>query len=61
MKSELYLSHRNAELFRQVNKGNEIMLTKIEYVCVTAVVGVVFLGFIGIIAWVNTIANVVVG
>ena len=25
MKSELYLSHRNAELFRQVNKGNKIM------------------------------------
>ena len=25
MKSEVYLSHRNAELFRRVNKGNEIM------------------------------------
>ena len=25
MKSEVYLSHRNAERFRQVNKGNEIM------------------------------------
>ena len=25
MKSEAYLPHRNAELFRRVNKGNEIM------------------------------------
>ena len=42
MKSEVYLSHRNGELFAQVNKGNEIMDLQ-DYI----LVGFAVLVFIG--------------
>ena len=48
MKSELYLSHRNGELFAQVNKGNKIMkvLAEIILIIVSALIALIGTWFV---------------
>ena len=57
MNPSVYLSHRNAERFRQVNKGNEIMDLQ-DYILVGFVV-LVFIGAsaLALIATITVIIN----